>query len=338
MKRKATVIGAGSWGTALAVVLDSNGHDVRIWAREQEIADAINLEHHNPTYLPELALPPSITAYTDLADCARNRDLIVFATPSHTMREVSLRVRPYLDGDEIVVSVSKGIENGTYLTMTQVLAETLAGIIIEDHIGALYGPSHAEEVSRLKPTAVVSAAYSKSAAIAIQQAFMTPMFRVYANHDIMGVEIGGSVKNIMAIAAGIVDGAGLGDNAKAALLTRGLQEMKRLGMRLGGSSDTFAGLAGIGDLIVTCTSEHSRNRYVGYHIGKGEKLGDIISRMSMVAEGVNTTKSVHGLALKLGVDMPITHRVYEVLFQDKCAMEAMRELMKREAKDEMFQY
>lgn len=335
---KATVIGAGSWGTALAVVLDSNGHDVRIWAREQEIADAINLDHHNPTYLPELALPPSITAYTDLADCARNRDMIVFATPSHTMREVSLRVKPYLEGDEIVVSVSKGIENGTYLTMTQVLAETLAGTIIEDHIGALYGPSHAEEVSRLKPTAVVSAAYGKSAALAIQQAFMTPMFRVYANHDLVGVEVGGSVKNIMAIAAGIVDGAGLGDNAKAALLTRGLQEMKRLGMRMGGSSDTFSGLAGIGDLIVTCTSEHSRNRYVGYHIGKGEKLGEIIARMSMVAEGVNTTKSVHGLALKLGVDMPITHRVYEILFEDKSAMEALRELMTREAKDEMFPY
>ena len=333
---KATVIGAGSWGTALAVVLDSNGHDVRIWAREQEIADAINLDHHNPTYLPELALPPSITAYTDLADCARNRDLIVFATPSHTMREVSLRVKRYLEGDEIVVSVSKGIENGTYLTMTQVLAETLAGTIIEDHIGALYGPSHAEEVSRLKPTAVVAAAYGKSAALAIQQAFMTPMFRVYANHDLVGVEVGGSVKNIMAIAAGIVDGAGLGDNAKAALLTRGLQEMKRLWMRMGGSSDTFSGLAGIGDLIVTCTSEHSRNRHVGYHIGKGEKLGEIVSRMSMVAEGVNTTRSVHGLALKLGVDMPITHRVYEILFDGKCAMEAMRELMTREAKDEMF--
>jgi glycerol-3-phosphate dehydrogenase (NAD(P)+) len=332
----ATVIGAGSWGTALAVVLDSNGHDVRIWAREQEIADAINLNHHNPTYLPELALPPSITAYTDLADCARNRDLIVFATPSHTMREVSLRVKPYLEGDEIVVSVSKGIENGTYLTMTQVLAETLAGTIIEDHIGALYGPSHAEEVSRLKPTALVSAAYGKSATLAIQQAFMTPMFRVYANHDLVGVEVGGSVKNIMAIAAGIVDGAGLGDNAKAALLTRGLQEMKRLGMRMGGSSDTFSGLAGIGDLIVTCTSEHSRNRYVGYHIGKGEKLGEIVARMSMVAEGVNTTRSVHGLALKLGVDMPITHRVHEILFDGKCAMEAMRELMTREAKDEMF--
>lgn len=335
---KATVIGAGSWGTALAVVLDSNGHDVRIWAREQEIADAINLDHHNPTYLPELALPPSITAYTDLADCARNRDLIVFATPSHTMREVSLRVKPYLEGDEIVVSVSKGIEIGSYLTMTQVLADTLSGTIIEDHIGALYGPSHAEEVSRLKPTAVVSAAYSKSAALTIQQAFMTPMFRVYANHDLVGVEVGGSVKNIMAIAAGIVDGAGLGDNAKAALLTRGLQEMKRLGLRMGGSSDTFSGLAGIGDLIVTCTSEHSRNRYVGYHIGKGEKLGEIIARMAMVAEGVNTTKSVHGLALKLGVDMPITHRVYEILFEDKSALEAMRELMTREAKDEMFPY
>lgn len=335
---KATVIGAGSWGTALAVVLQSNGHDVRIWAREKEIADAINLAHHNPTYLPDLALPPEITAYTDLADCARNRDLIVFATPSHTMREVSLRVKKYLEGDEIVVSVSKGIEDKTYLTMTQVLAETLAGLIDEDNIGALYGPSHAEEVSRLKPTALVSAANSKSTAIAIQQAFLTPMFRVYVNHDLIGVEIAGSVKNIMAIAAGIVDGADLGDNAKAALLTRGLQEMKRLGMRMGASQDTFAGLAGIGDLIVTCTSEHSRNRYVGFHIGKGEKLGDIVSRMAMVAEGVNTTRSVHGWSKKLNVEMPITERVYDILFNDKCAMEAMRELMTREAKDETIAY
>lgn len=335
---KASVIGAGSWGTALAVVLQSNGHDVRIWAREKEIADAINLNHHNPTYLPDLALPPEITAYTDLADCARNRDLIVFATPSHTMREVSLRVKNYLDGDEIVVSVSKGIEDKTYLTMTQVLAETLAGLIKEDNIGALYGPSHAEEVSRLKPTALVSAANSKSTAIAIQQAFLTPMFRVYVNHDLIGVEIAGSVKNIMAIAAGIVDGADLGDNAKAALLTRGLQEMKRLGMRMGASQDTFAGLAGIGDLIVTCTSEHSRNRYVGFHIGKGEKLGDIVSRMAMVAEGVNTTRSVHGWSKALNVEMPITERVYDILFNDKCAMEAMRELMTREAKDETIVY
>lgn len=335
---KATVIGAGSWGTALAVVLQSNGHDVRIWAREKEIADAINLDHHNPTYLPDLLLPPEITAYTDLADCARNRDLIVFATPSHTMREVSLKVRNYLEGDEIVVSVSKGIEDKTYLTMTQVLAETLAGLVKEDNIGALYGPSHAEEVSRLKPTALVSAANSKSTALAIQQAFLTPMFRVYVNHDLIGVEIAGSVKNIMAIAAGIVDGAGLGDNAKAALLTRGLQEMKRLGMRMGASQDTFAGLAGIGDLIVTCTSEHSRNRYVGFHIGQGERLGDIVSRMAMVAEGVNTTRSVHGWSKALNVEMPITERVYDILFNDKGAMEAMRELMMREAKDETIAY
>jgi glycerol-3-phosphate dehydrogenase (NAD(P)+) len=335
---KATVIGAGSWGTALAVVLQSNGHDVRIWAREKEIADAINLNHHNPTYLPDLVLPPEITAYTDLADCARNRDLIDFATPSHTMREVSMKVKNYLDGDEIIVSVSKGIEDKTYLTMTQVLAETLAGLINEDNIGALYGPSHAEEVSRLKPTALVSAANSKSTAIAIQQAFLTPMFRVYVNHDLIGVEIAGSVKNIMAIAAGIVDGADLGDNAKAALLTRGLQEMKRLGMRMGASQDTFSGLAGIGDLIVTCTSEHSRNRYVGFHIGKGEKLGDIVSRMAMVAEGVNTTRSVFGWSKKLNVEMPITERVYDILFNDKGALEAMRELMTREAKDETIAY
>ena len=302
---KATIIGAGSWGTALAVVLQSNGHDVMIWAREPEIAKNINENHHNPTYLPDLDIPESIRCSTCLTDGLHERDLVVFATPSHTMREVAERVKPYLSGNEIVVSVSKGIENNSYLTMTQVLTQV-----------------------------VVSAAYSRGAAKFIQEAFMTPMFRVYVNYDVIGVEVAGSVKNIMAIAAGIVDGADLGDNIKSALITRGLFEMTRLGARIGASRETFSGLAGIGDLIVTCTSQHSRNRFVGYHIGLGEKLEDIISKMDMIAEGVKSTQSVYGWSKKLGIEMPITDIVYRVLFEGMNPQDAMFELMTREAKDE----
>ena len=331
---KVTIIGAGSWGTALAVVLESSGHDVIIWAREQEISDNINTNHHNPTYLPELDIPSAIKCSTNIADCLHIRDMIVFATPSHTMREVAQKVKPYLSGSELIVTVSKGIENKTYLTMTQVLAEVLEGVVIEYHIGTLSGPSHAEEVARQKPTVVVSAAYSKSTARAIQSAFMTPMFRVYLNYDVIGVEVSGAVKNIMAIAAGIIDGACLGDNIKSALLTRGLLEMTRLGTQIGASRETFSGLAGIGDLIVTCTSQHSRNRYVGYQVGRGENLKEVISKMDMIAEGVKTTKSVYGWSQQLNIEMPITEMVYRVLFQGMNPHDAMFELMTREAKDE----
>lgn len=332
---KVTVIGAGSWGTALSVVLQSNGHDVLIWAREPEIAGSINDDHHNPTYLPDLELPSSIKATTDFAKAATDRDMIVFATPSHTMREIAEKAKPYLSGKEIIVTVAKGIERDTFMTMTQVLTEVLSEKIVEDHIGVLSGPSHAEEVARRKPTVVVSAANGKTTARLIQETFMTPMFRVYVNHDVIGVEVAAAVKNIMAIAAGIVDGADLGDNAKSALVTRGLMEIKRLGTRLGASQDTFAGLAGVGDLIVTCTSQHSRNRYVGFHIGKGEKMSDIISRMNMVAEGVKTTRSVYQWAQHLNIEMPITQMVYKVLFEDKDPLEGMHELMTRESKEEI---
>ena len=332
---KVTVIGAGSWGTALAMVLARAGHDVQIWSREQDITFSINNLHENNSYLPGVTLPDSIKAYTDLETCLDHRDLVVFGTPSHTTREVAARVKPFLSGKEICITVSKGIENETYMTMSQVLTEALQGIIIEDHIGVLYGPSHAEEVSRFKPTLVVAAANSKSTAKFVQDAFMTPMFRVYVNYDVIGVEIAGSVKNVIAIAAGVIDGAQIGDNAKAALLTRGLAEIRRLGLYLGASQDTFSGLAGMGDLIVTCTSQHSRNRYVGYHIGKGEKLDDIISRMNMVAEGVKTTRSVYGLAQKLGISMPITQYVYRVLFENFDPRDAVFQLMTRHPKEEV---
>lgn len=333
--KNVTVVGAGSFGTALATVLDTAGNNVQIWAREKEVVDSINSKHRNPAYLSDLVLPGSIKAYHDLEQCLRSQDIILFATPSHTLREIAARIKPCLDGHEILVTVSKGIENDTFKTMSQILIEVMEGVTYEDNIGVLYGPSHAEEVAMLKPTTVVAAAYSTRTARAIQEAFLTPMFRVYINNDVIGVEIGGSVKNIMAIAAGVVDGAELGDNVKAALITRGLHEMKRMGTIMGAHPDTFSGLTGMGDLIVTCTSQHSRNRYVGQQIGLGYKLVDIIKSMNMVAEGIKTTKSVYDWAVKSGIDMPITKAVYRVLFENEDPKDALNTLMTRDPKDEI---
>lgn len=333
--RKVTIVGAGSFGTALATVLDTAGNKVQIWAREPEVVESINTFHKNPAYLTDLELPESIEAYNELEQCLRSQDIIVFATPSHTLREIAARIKPCLDGNEILVTVSKGIENDTFKTMSQILVEVMEGVTYEDNIGVLYGPSHAEEVAMLRPTTVVAAAYSSRTTRIIQDTFLTPMFRVYANNDVIGVEIGGSVKNIMAIAAGVIDGAQLGDNAKAALITRGLHEMKRMGSMLGAHPDTFSGLTGMGDLIVTCTSEHSRNRYVGQQIGKGQKLDEIIKSMNMVAEGIKTTKSVHDWAVKNHVEMPITEAVYHVLFDGVNPADALSRLMNRDPKEEV---
>ena len=330
-----TIIGAGSFGTALSVVLARAGNSVQLWARESEIAYGINKRHRNPEYISDVTLPDSVACSTDLGACFDDPDMVVVATPSHAMREVSNNMKPYLSGNEIVVSVAKGIENDTFQTMSQVLSEVLKGKIDDDQIGVISGPSHAEEVSKFKPTTVVASSYSRSTAKVIQDTFLTPMFRVYLNYDIIGVEIGASVKNIMAIAAGIVDGGELGDNAKAALITRGLHEMKRLGMKLGASQDTFSGLAGMGDLIVTCTSEHSRNRFVGYNIGQGKSLDEVISKMNMVAEGVRTTRSVYDWSKKLNVEMPITEAVYNVLFEQEDPGDMLYDLMTRNPKEEI---
>ncbi len=334
MKRVA-VIGGGSFGTALALVLDTAGNHVRIWAREPEIVEGINKEHHNPTYLPDVDLPSKIVAYNNIEEALDGADMVLIATPSHTVREVAARIKNHLQGHEIIVTIAKGIEMDTFKTMSQVLVEVLDGKIIEDNIGVLYGPSHAEEVSKLRPTTIVASAYSQRTARIIQETFITPMFRVYHNQDIMGVEIGGSVKNIMAIAAGIVDGIELGDNAKAALITRGLHEMKRMGAVLGARMDTFSGLTGIGDLIVTCNSTHSRNWNVGYRIGKGEKLDEIISSMNMVAEGVKTTRAIHDWSEANHIDLPITTAVYKILFEGIDPRDVLYELMTRDPKDEI---
>lgn len=333
--RKVTVVGAGSFGTALATVLAAAGNKVQIWARELEVVASINHDHRNPAYLTDLMLPTSVTAVSKLENNLKSQELILFATPSHTLREITSKIKPCLTGNELLVTVSKGIENNTFKTMSQILIEVMKGVTNEDKIGVLYGPSHAEEVAKLRPTTVVAAAYSNETTRIIQKTFHTPMFRVYANNDIVGVEIGGSVKNIMAIAAGVIDGAHLGDNAKAALITRGLHEMKRMGTIMGAHHDTFSGLTGMGDLIVTCTSKHSRNRYVGEQIGKGKKLNSIIKSMNMVAEGIKTTKSVYDWSIKNQVEMPITKAVYHVLFDNVDPSDALQQLMSRDPKDEI---
>lgn len=332
--KKISIIGAGSFGTALSVVLGHGGFPVTLWAREEEIVDEINKNKKNPFYLSDVILPDSVNASASLEEALQDSELVVFATPTHALRDTAKKVKPYLTGREIIVTVSKGIEKNTFMTPTQILVSVLDGVTLEDQIGVLSGPSHAEEVSKFKPTTVVAAAYSKRVARIIQETFMTPMFRVYLNQDIIGVEIGAALKNIMAIAAGIVDGADLGDNAKAALITRGLHEMKRMGSALGASQDTFSGLAGMGDLIVTCTSEHSRNRYVGYNIGKGKKLDEIIKGMNMIAEGVKTTDSVNQWAERNNVEMPITKAVHKVLFENLDSRDALYELMTRNPKEE----
>jgi glycerol-3-phosphate dehydrogenase (NAD(P)+) len=335
MMSKICMIGAGSFGTALASVLTRCGVEVIVWAREPEIAESINTHHRNSAYLTDIDLPHQVRCTVDLQEAVRGADCIVFATPSHTVREMAGKVKPFLKGHEMMVSVSKGLEIDTFMRMTQVLAEVLGDVVEEDNIGVISGPSHAEEVALFKPTTVVAAANSRSAARRIQETFMTPMFRIYLNQDLIGVEIAGAVKNVMAIAAGIVEGAELGDNAKAALMTRGLHEMRRMGLHLGASHDTFSGLAGMGDLIVTCTSPHSRNRGVGYRIGRGEKLDAIIESMNMVAEGVKTTESVHRWALTNHVEMPITQAVHDILFDGREPSDALFDLMTRNPKEEI---
>jgi glycerol-3-phosphate dehydrogenase (NAD(P)+) len=332
---KVAIIGAGSFGTALSLVLARSGYHVQLWAREPDIAHGINHHHSNPDYLSDITLPDSIHCSNNLAKCMDNCTMVVFAIPSHALRKVALKVKPHIEGNEILVNVAKGIENDTFMTMSQVIADVFENDLLDDQIGILSGPSHAEEVGKFKPTTVVATSNSKRTARIIQEAFMTPRLRIYLNYDIIGVEIAGAVKNIMAIAAGIIDGAKLGDNATAAVITRGLHEMKRLGMHLGASQDTFSGLAGLGDLVVTCTSRHSRNRHVGYHLGKGKKLEEILAQTNMVAEGIKTTRSVQAWSQQLSVEMPITHAVYQVLFEGENPGDMLHKLMTRDPKEEI---
>lgn len=328
------VLGAGSWGTALAYSLGAHGdHPVHLWARRPELVRTIRHERRNLDYLPNAVLPPRVFVTSDIQEAVAECKLIVFATPSQSVRHVAGQVAEHIGPGHVVVSVAKGIEVDTLLTTSQVLREALPNAD-PDRVGVLYGPSHAEEVGNGRPTTVVVAMPDLDAAHAAQEAFMTDMLRVYVNHDVIGVEIAGSVKNVMALAAGMSDGVGLGDNAKAALVTRGLAEIKRLGLALGADPHTFSGLAGLGDLVVTCFSRHSRNRYFGEQIGKGRSLEEVEEEMKMVAEGVKSTISVRALARREGVEMPITEAVYHILFHHLRPEDAVYELMTRAAKRE----
>ena len=333
MVRQVVLFGAGSWGTALSVSLAQAGHKVTLWARRPEATATMRQTRHNPTYLPDVTIPDTVHITSDLEAAATAADLWVIATPSQAVRDLARKLEAYAHRDLIVVSLAKGIENHTLKTTTQVVNEVLENVP-SSHLGVLYGPSHAEEVAEGKPTTVVAAAPSHEVAEQIQSVFMTQRLRVYVNTDVVGVEIGGSVKNVLAIAAGISDGVGYGDNAKAALITRGIAEIRRLGLVMGAQASTFAGLAGIGDLVVTCMSRHSRNRYLGEQIGQGKTLEEVEAEMNMVAEGVRTTASVRDLARHHRIEMPITEAVYAILFEHKNPDEAVDELMTRSAKRE----
>ncbi len=333
MKRRIAVFGAGSWGTALAILLANKGHAVGLWARRSEMARELEVSRRNEAYLPGVVLPDRLEITSDAESLAESSDMWVFATPSHAVRSVAGSVS-HLTHDQLrIVSLAKGIENETLLTTSHVLDEALSNVPIE-HIGVLYGPSHAEEVAASKPTTVVAAAHSDKVAHEIQDAFMTKRLRVYVNRDITGVEIGGSVKNVLAIATGISEGLGYGDNTKAAIVTRGLAEMRRLGLAMGAEASTFSGLAGIGDLVVTCMSNLSRNKRFGEMIGQGMTTEEAINSMTMVAEGVRTTRSVHELAGRYQIELPITEAVYKVLFEAKRPQSTVDYLMNREAKHE----
>lgn len=332
-KEHVAVIGAGSWGTALAISLSENGHHVRLWARRKEAAQQMRATRHNPAYLPDAAIPDSVYITDDLLEAVAGADIWLIAIPSQSVRQVSSQLIDSFHQELLLVSVAKGIENGTLMTTSEVLQDVFKEAR-PDQIAVLYGPSHAEEVAQHCPTTVVSASSVLKTAEKVQEVFMTPTLRVYANNDLRGVEIAGSVKNVLAIAAGISDGVGYGDNAKAAILTRGLAEIKRLGVAMGACEGTFGGLAGIGDMVVTCMSPLSRNRNLGYAIGQGKSLEEIQQEMTMVAEGVRTTASVMELAQRLNVEMPITTAVYSILFEAIPPKEAVRQLMMRSAKQE----
>jgi glycerol-3-phosphate dehydrogenase (NAD(P)+) len=324
------VIGTGGWGTALAVLLHGNGHKVALWGRLKQEVEPILAAGENKAFLPGVKIPKEIVLTLDAGLALREAELVVLAVPSHGMRPICQQLRDFLPENLPLVSVAKGIENETGARMSEVIAQVLHS----DRVIVLSGPSHAEEVGRGIPTAVVVAAKDQALATTAQKAFMNERFRIYTHDDVIGVELGGALKNVIAIAAGACDGIGFGDNTKAALCTRGLAEMTRLGVALGARRETFFGLSGVGDLIVTAFSRHSRNRGFGERLGKGETAEQIAASTQMVAEGVKTAKSAWQLAQRHGVDVPITNQVHAIIYEGKAPKQAVRDLMTREAKPE----
>ncbi len=331
---KVTLLGAGSWGTALSVLLNENNHEVRMWEFFPELADELINQRENVRMLPGIAIPESILITNDLASALDDTEVVVFVVPTTAVRTTARAAAPHIADDPLVVNTGKGIEQGTTMRISEILDEEL-GDRITGHTVTLSGPSHAEEVSRKIPTTVVAASPDMDAARMTQMVFNTETFRVYTNSDQLGVELAGSLKNVIAVAAGVLDGLGFGDNTKGALMTRGLAEISRLGVELGADPLTFAGLSGMGDLITTCISRHSRNRHLGEEIGRGRTLDEALAGMVMVAEGVNMIRSAHELAVKTGVEMPITTAMFEVLFEQKKPQQAVLELMTRELKPEL---
>lgn len=330
--RRIAVIGAGSWGTALAMVAARNQHHVMLWAREPEVASAINQAHRNPLYLSEFDLE-NIRATTNIEEAIDAADFALLVVPSHAMREIISRLRPSLNNKVVLVSAAKGVENSSLMRMEEVVADVLSESF-EPRYVALSGPSFAREVAEGDPTAIVAASRDREASELVQRSLSSNVFRVYTNTDVVGVELGGAVKNVVAIAAGVVRGLGFGTNAVAAIITRGLAEMTRLALAEGARVETMAGLAGLGDLVLTCTGELSRNRHVGIELGRGRKLEEILGGMREVAEGVKTTRSIFELGRRLEIEMPITASIHALLYEDKPALDAANELMGRPLKRE----
>ncbi|TFB23957.1 NAD(P)H-dependent glycerol-3-phosphate dehydrogenase [Filobacillus milosensis] len=326
--KKIAVIGAGSWGTALSIVLADNQHEVRLWSHREEQAQEINEHKTNKKYIPDISLPNNLKGYSDLQHAVEDAEAILLVVPTKAVREVCRSMRPFIKNDQTTIHASKGIEPETHKRISEMIEDEL-GDHVREHIVVLSGPSHAEEVALRQPTTVTVSSYNIKAAEIAQDLFMNENFRVYTNEDVVGVEIGGALKNIIALGAGISDGLGYGDNAKSALITRGLAEIARLGTKLDANPLTFAGLTGVGDLIVTCTSKHSRNWRAGNMLGKGYVLQDVLDQMGMVVEGVRTTKATYQISQKLDIDMPITEGLYELLFHEKEPKKVVDDLMNR---------
>lgn len=322
---KVGVLGAGTWGTALTIQLAANGHDVTLWSAVEREIDALCADRTSIPNLPEARLQESVTLTKELKEVCTGKDLIVFAVASPFVRLVASKVKEFLPDGQRIVNVGKGIEEATLMTLTQVIAEENPTA----KVAVLSGPSHAEEVSRGIPTAIVVGSDDPETALFVQDAFMNDFFRIYTSSDVIGIELGGSLKNVIALAAGVVDGLGYGDNTKAALMTRGIAEITRLGVKMGGKQETFSGLSGVGDLIVTCTSTHSRNHNAGYYIGKGYTTEQAMNEVKQVVEGVFCAKAAKKLADKYQVDMPIVEEVNHVLFDGKNAREALIDLFSR---------
>ena len=331
LKQKITVLGSGSWGTALAVMLAKKGYEVYLWSWFEKESHEIRESRENEAFLPGVIIPDNVKCIWDLEKCTHDAAVVVNAVPSHAVRAMAKKVKPYIQQGQIMVNVSKGLEQDTLLRLSEIMLQEIP----HADIAVLSGPSHAEEVAKNIPTTMVAGAMQREIAEKVQDIFMTPTFRVYTNPDIAGVELGGALKNVIALCAGITDGLGFGDNTKAALMTRGITEIARLGVACGAKLHTFAGLSGIGDLIVTCTSMHSRNRRAGILIGQGKTVKQALEEVHMVVEGVNTAKAGHQLSVKYGIEMPIVSEAYSVLFENKNPKNAVMDLMMRSKTHEM---